>query len=66
MAKTWTEVNKYIVRRLGGEYSCTCKGFFYTGACKHITIAKEILDDNETLQSNSQDIIDNETGTGKS
>lgn len=52
--KTWTEVSKYVVRVIDGEYSCTCRGFFYKEHCKHIAIAKEILNDTQTLQGNSR------------
>lgn len=35
---TWTIMgDKYIVEKDGSVYNCTCSGFKFRGACRHIT-----------------------------
>lgn len=38
---TWTVAgskgDKYIVEKVGTVYNCTCSGFKFRGACRHIT-----------------------------
>lgn len=42
--QTWTiagsKGNEYIVTKEHGQYSCTCPGYSFRGACKHIEEAK--------------------------
>lgn len=40
--KSWVT---YYIRRIGGEWSCTCPGFVYREDCKHVRMAKENFDE---------------------
>ena len=41
LGRTWTVAgsrgDSYTVSELNGEWSCTCAGFRFRGACKHVT-----------------------------
>ena len=41
LGRTWTvsgsRGDSYTVSELNGEWSCTCAGFKFRGACKHVT-----------------------------